>query len=70
MAFRKMKGRQLMRIAEVRRALRMLAHYFLRSLAVPSILASPKLDKLTLREHVARVREISEHLSIAASIYF
>lgn len=45
-----------MRIAEVRKALRMLTHYFLRTLAIPSILSSPKLDKLTIREHVARVR--------------
>lgn len=69
-AFRRLKGKKVMRIAEVRRALRMLSHYFLRSLAVPSILTSPKLDRLTVREHVARVREISEHMNIAAAIYF
>lgn len=54
----------------MRRALRMLTHYFLRTLAIPSILSSPKLDKLTIREHVARVREITEHINLAACIYF
>lgn len=60
--FRKLPN-NIMRIRELKRAIRLAVMYFLRQLAVPSLLTSSKLDKSTLKQHLSRIREILNFIS-------
>lgn len=66
---KKLRFRVSLKLNEVRHALRVLTAYFLRSLIVPTILTSSKMDRSTIRQHLTRVREIQRYLSRAASPY-
>jgi hypothetical protein len=66
---KKLKFGVSLKLSEVRHALRVMTAYFLRSLIVPTILTSSKMDRTTIRQHLTRVREIQRYLSRAASPY-
>lgn len=66
---KKLKLRVALKLSEVRHALRVMTAYFLRSLVVPTILTSSKMDRTTIKQHLTRVREIQRYLSRAASPY-
>lgn len=62
---RKLKSRISLKISEIRRAVRLLTNHFLRSHIIPTLLTSSKLDKTTIRHHLARAREIQAFITAA-----
>ena len=53
---KKLKTKIQLKMHEIKRALRLLANYFLRNIIIPTLLTSSKLDKLTTKQHIARAR--------------
>ena len=47
-----------LRLTEIKRALRLMINHFLRTIIVPTLLTSSKLNKETMKQHLHRAREV------------
>jgi hypothetical protein len=61
--YRKLGGKNTIKITELRRAILGAITYFLRKIIVCAILTSSKLDRSTVKEHLARSRDILAFLN-------
>lgn len=60
---RKLRCRMTLKIGELRLAIKAALNYFLKKVIVSAILTSSKLDRTTVRQHLARAREILAFLN-------
>lgn len=59
---KKVENQCQLSVEEMRRAVRILVNHYMRSICVPTILTSVKLDKQTKCEHLQRRRDVFEFL--------
>jgi len=53
---RKVKSMITLKMNEIRKAVRLLTSHFLKTLIIPTLLTSSKLDKTTIKQHLTRAR--------------